>query len=129
LEKHPQVEYVNYPGLTSSKYYKNATKYLKNGFGGVLSFKLKGGVGEANEFVNSLELVSHLANVGDSKSLIIHPAATTHEQLTEEEQRSTGVVPGLLRLSVGIEHIDDLKSDLENAFVRVYENKTELTEK
>jgi O-acetylhomoserine/O-acetylserine sulfhydrylase len=129
LEKHPQVEYVNYPGLTSSKYYKNATKYLKNGFGGVLSFKLKGGVGEANEFVNSLELVSHLANVGDSKSLIIHPAATTHEQLTEEEQRSTGVVPGLLRLSVGIEHIDDLKYDLENAFVRVYENKTELTEK
>ena len=128
LENHPQVEYVNYPGLTSSKYHTNATKYLKNGFGGVLSFKLKGAVEEANTFVNSLELVSHLANVGDAKSLIIHPAATTHEQLSAEEQRSTGVVPGLLRFSVGIEHVDDLRSDLEQAFEKVYSNKTVLSE-
>jgi O-acetylhomoserine/O-acetylserine sulfhydrylase len=129
LENHPQVEYVNYPGLTSSKYHTTATKYLKNGFGGVLSFKLKGGLEEANTFVNALELVSHLANVGDSKSLIIHPASTTHEQLTEEEQRSTGVVPGLLRFSVGIEHVEDLKSDLENAFDLVYASKVALTAK
>ncbi len=128
LENHPQVEYVNYPGLTSSKYHTNATKYLKNGFGGVLSFKLKGAVEEANTFVNSLELVSHLANVGDAKSLIIHPAATTHEQLSAEEQRSTGVVPGLLRFSVGIEHVDDLRSDLQQAFEKVYSNKTVLSE-
>ena len=128
LENHPQVEYVNYPGLTSSKYHTNATKYLKNGFGGVLSFKLKGAVEEANAFVNSLELVSHLANVGDAKSLIIHPAATTHEQLSAEEQRSTGVVPGLLRFSVGIEHVDDLRSDLQQAFEKVYSNKTVLSE-
>ncbi|MEY4603935.1 MAG: hypothetical protein RIT43_1227 [Bacteroidota bacterium] len=128
LEKHPQVEYVNYPGLTSSKYHLNASKYLRNGFGGVLSFKVKGGVQDANEFVNSLELVSHLANVGDAKSLIIHPASTTHEQLSLEEQRSTGVVPGLLRFSVGIEHVDDLKSDLEQAFEKVYSVKTVLSE-
>ncbi|MCE2710983.1 MAG: O-acetylhomoserine aminocarboxypropyltransferase/cysteine synthase [Cryomorphaceae bacterium] len=124
LQKHPQVEYVNYPGLATSKYYKTASKYLKNGFGGVLSFKLIGGVQEANAFVNSLQLISHLANVGDAKSLIIHPAATTHEQLNEEEQRSTGVIPGLLRFSVGIEHVDDIRADLEQAFEFVYTNKT-----
>jgi len=128
LEKHPQVEYVNYPGLTSSKYHITAKKYLKNGFGGVLSFKVKGGVEEANTLVNSLELVSHLANVGDSKSLIIHPASTTHEQLSAEEQRSTGVVPGLLRFSAGIEHVDDLKADLQTAFEKAYATKTVLSE-
>jgi O-acetylhomoserine (thiol)-lyase len=116
LEKQPEVEYVNYPGLASSKYHHQAKKYLKNGFGGVLSFKLKGGVESANVFVNSLELISHLANVGDSKSLIIHPASTTHEQLTPDEQVTAGVVPGLLRFSVGIEHVDDLKADLAKGF-------------
>jgi O-acetylhomoserine (thiol)-lyase len=116
LENHPDVEYVNYPGLASSKYHANAKKYLRNGFGGVLSFKVKGGADKANAFVNALELISHLANVGDAKTLIIHPASTTHEQLSEAEQKASGVVPGLLRLSVGIEHIEDLKADIVHAF-------------
>lgn len=123
LEKHPQVEYVNYPGLASSKYHENAKKYLTNGFGGVLSFKVKGGLENANNLVNELKLISHLANVGDAKTVIIHPASTTHEQLSIEEQKASGVVPGLLRLSVGIEHIDDLKGDLEDAFVKVLESE------
>ena len=91
-----------------------------------MSFKLRGSLEEANEFVNSLELVSHLANVGDSKTLIIHPASTTHEQLTEEEQQASGVVPGLLRLSVGNEYLDDLIGDLKGAFKKVF--VPELTE-
>ncbi len=116
LEQNELVEYVNYPGLKSSKYYENANKYLRNGFGGVLSFKLKGTVEQANSFINSLELVSHLANVGDAKTLIIHPSATTHEQLSLDEQKAAGVLPGLLRLSVGIEHVDDILEDLNQAF-------------
>ncbi len=116
LEAHPQVEYVNYPGLQSSKYYALATKYLKRGFGGVLSFKITGGKQAADSFVNSLKLISHLANVGDSKTLIIHPATTTHEQLSEAEQITAGVEPGLLRISLGVEHIEDIKDDLQNAF-------------
>jgi O-acetylhomoserine (thiol)-lyase len=119
LEKNELVEYVNYPGLSTSKYHNQAKKYLTNGFGGVLSFKIKGTVEQANEFINSLELVSHLANVGDAKSLIIHPAATTHEQLSREEQIAAGVEPGLLRLSVGIEHIEDIIQDLEQAFQQI----------
>lgn len=119
LQDRPEVEYVNYPGLATSKHHSNAKKYLINGFGGVLSFKVRGGVEKANVFVNELELISHLANVGDAKTVIIQPSATTHEQLSEEEQRSSGVVPGLLRLSVGIEHIEDLKADLEDAFVKI----------
>ncbi|MFK7786871.1 MAG: O-acetylhomoserine aminocarboxypropyltransferase/cysteine synthase family protein [Crocinitomicaceae bacterium] len=120
LENHELVEYVNYSGLTSSEYHETAKKYLTNGFGGVISFKLKGTLEEANEFVNSLELVSHVANVGDSKTLIIHPASTTHEQLSEEEQKASGVVPGLLRLSVGNEYLDDLIGDLDGAFEKVF---------
>lgn len=116
LEKHPQVEYVNYPGLISSAYYKLAVKYLKRGFGGVLSFKIKGNSTEANNFINSLKLISHLANVGDAKTLIIHPASTTHEQLSADEQKSAGVIPGLIRLSVGFEHIEDIKNDLTLGF-------------
>lgn len=127
LENHPDVEYVNYPGLASSKYHDRATKYLRNGYGGVLSFKLKGEPGKANLFLNSLELISHLANVGDAKTVIIHPAATTHEQLSQEEQRASGVVPGLLRLSVGIEHVDDLKSDLAEAFEKVKNSELVLS--
>ena len=119
LEKLPQVEYVNYPGLASSKYNTLAKKYLTNGFGGVLSFKIKGGKEAADQLVNKLELISHLANVGDSKTLIIQPSSTTHEQLSKEEQLKAGVEPGLLRLSVGIEHIDDIKADLKNAFVAI----------
>ncbi len=119
LEKHPQVEYVSYPGLPSSPYHELANKYLKRGFGGVLMFKIKGTAESADKFINSLSLVSHLANVGDAKTLIIHPSSTTHEQLSAEEQKASGVEPGLLRISAGIEHIDDIKSDLEAAFEKV----------
>src|SRR5690606_14690373 len=119
LETHPQVEKVSYPGLKSHPYHNNAQKYLKNGFGAVLSFTIKGGAEKANAFIDALELVSHLANVGDAKTLIIHPAATTHQQLSEEDQRNAGVYPGLLRLSVGIEHVDDIKADLQQAFDKI----------
>lgn len=115
LEAHPSVAYVNYPGLESSKYHELAKKYLTRGFGGVLSFKLKAGKEAADNFVNSLQLISHLANVGDSKTLIIHPASTTHSQLSETEQATAGVEAGLLRISVGIEHIEDIKADIQQA--------------
>ncbi|MFD2935513.1 O-acetylhomoserine aminocarboxypropyltransferase/cysteine synthase family protein [Spirosoma flavum] len=121
LEQHEQVEVVNYPGLESSPYHELAKKYLGRGFGGVFSFKVKGNSDAANEFVNSLKLVSHLANVGDSKTLIIHPAATTHQQLSELEQASAGVELGVLRVSAGIEHIDDIKADFEQAFAKIAE--------
>lgn len=120
LEQHSLVEKVNYPGLNSSPYHALAKKYLTNGFGGVLSFQLKGEKEETKEFVNNLKLVSHLANVGDAKTLIIQPSATTHQQLTEQEQLDAGVLPNLLRVSVGIEHIDDIKSDFEQAYEKVY---------
>ena len=119
LENHPKVEYVNYPGLKSSKYYALAQKYLPKGAGAVLTFKVKGDPDKANKVIDNVKLFSHLANVGDAKSLIIHPAATTHEQLSPEEQKSTGVEPGLLRISVGIEHIEDIKEDLEQALAKV----------
>ncbi|SBV97363.1 O-acetylhomoserine aminocarboxypropyltransferase/cysteine synthase [uncultured Dysgonomonas sp.] len=119
LEQHPKVEYVNYPGLDSSPYHSLAKKYFKNGFGGVLSFKVKGSGENADKVINSLELISHLANVGDAKSLIIHPAATTHEQLSDEEKVATGAIPGLLRISVGIENVNDIKADLEQALAKI----------
>jgi O-acetylhomoserine/O-acetylserine sulfhydrylase len=119
LEQHPQVEYVSYPGLESNPYHTLARKYLKNGFGGVLSFKIKGGSAAADKFVSSLKLIYHLANVGDTRTLIIHPATTTHQQLSEKEQRSAGVEPGLLRISLGIEYIEDIKNDLQQAFISV----------
>jgi len=119
LEKHPKVEGVNYAGLESSPYHELAKKYLTNGFGGVLTFRLKAGKEAASTFVESLELISHLANVGDAKTLIIHPSSTTHSQLSEEEQLAAGVLPDQLRLSVGIEHIDDIKEDLEQAFAKI----------
>jgi len=116
LESHPQVEKVNYPGLKSSKYNALATKYFKRGFGGVFTFDIKGGKEAAKKFIDSLQLISHLANVGDSKTLAIHPASTTHEQLSEKEQLNAGVKPNQVRLSVGIEHLEDIKADLEQAF-------------
>jgi O-acetylhomoserine (thiol)-lyase len=119
LEQHPKVEYVNYPGLKSSKYHQLATKYFKNGFGGVLTFKVKGDPANADKIIDNVKLLSHLANVGDAKSLIIHPAATTHEQLSPEEQKVSGVEPGLLRISVGIEHIEDIKGDLAQALDKI----------
>ncbi|HYK77078.1 MAG TPA: O-acetylhomoserine aminocarboxypropyltransferase/cysteine synthase [Daejeonella sp.] len=126
LEKHPQVEQVNYPGLESSPYHENAKKYLRNGFGAVLSFELNGGKEAAIKFVDSLKLVSHLANLGDAKTLIIQPAATTHQQLSDEEQLASGVTPSLLRIAVGIEHIDDIKADLEQAFATVKQDEPVL---
>ncbi len=120
LENHELVEKVKYPGLASSPYHELAKKYLKRGFGGVLTFEIKGGKENAEKIVNNMKLVSHLANVGDSKTLIIHPASTTHQQLTDEEQLASGVTPTLLRVSVGIEHIDDIKADFEQAFEKVF---------
>ena len=115
LQKHPKVTEVNYPGLPENPYHNLAKKYLNHGFGGVLSFTVKGGKEAADKVVNNLKLISHLANVGDAKTLIIHPASTTHQQLSEAEQRTTGVIPGQLRISTGIEHIEDIKADLEQA--------------
>lgn len=120
LEKHEFIEKVSYPGLSSSPFHGLAKKYLKKGFGGVLSFKMKGGREQAEKFVDSLKLISHLANVGDAKSLIIHPAATTHQQLSASEQLAAGVEPTDLRISAGIEHIDDIKSDIQQAFDIVF---------
>ena len=123
LEEHALVEKVNYPGLESSAYHKLAKKYLRNGFGGVLSFTLKGSKEYTTKVVDSLTLVSHLANVGDAKTLIIQPSATTHQQLSEEEQISVGVPPNLLRVSVGIEHIEDIKADFQQAFEKVFQGE------
>ncbi|WP_151087096.1 O-acetylhomoserine aminocarboxypropyltransferase/cysteine synthase family protein [Hymenobacter baengnokdamensis] len=115
LEQHPQVASVNYPGLPSSPHHKNAAKYLKRGFGGVLSFALHGSKETASALIDNLKIISHLANVGDAKTLIIQPSATTHQQLSEQEQLASGVTPTLLRLSVGIEHFEDIRADLEQA--------------
>lgn len=115
LEKHELVSWVSYPGLESHSHHKNAKKYLKRGFGGVLSFGIKGGKQAGAKFVDNVKLLSHLANVGDAKSLVIHPASTTHQQLSEKEQLNSGVKPDLLRISVGIEHIDDIIADIEQA--------------
>ncbi|MFQ3598353.1 MAG: O-acetylhomoserine aminocarboxypropyltransferase/cysteine synthase [Chloroherpetonaceae bacterium] len=119
LETHESVEWVSYPGLLSHPYHENAKKYLRNGFGCVLSFGVKGGFEAAEAVINNLQLTSHLANVGDAKTLIIHPTATTHQQLSAEEQRSAGVTPELLRVSVGIEHIDDIIEDFDYALSKV----------
>jgi O-acetylhomoserine/O-acetylserine sulfhydrylase len=126
LEKHPQVASVNYPGLPSSKYHTLAKKYLKNGFGGVLSFEIKGDKQQASNFIDSLQLVSHLANLGDAKTLIIQPSATTHQQLSDEEQLAAGVTPTSLRVSVGIEHIDDIKADFVQAFAKIKQLAAQL---
>ncbi len=122
LEAHPLVRCVNYPGLESSPYHALAKKYLTNGFGAVLSFEIEGNKDTATEFVNNLTLTSHLANVGDAKTLIIQPAATTHQQLSIDEQLSAGVTPSLLRVSVGIEHIEDIKADFADAFAKIKHN-------
>ena len=116
LEKHPSVEKVNYAALPSSPWHTLANKYAAKGSGAVLSFELKGGVEAGKKFVESLKLFSHVANIGDVRSLVIHPATTTHSQLSAEEQLAAGVTPGLVRLSLGIENIEDLKADLENGF-------------
>jgi O-acetylhomoserine/O-acetylserine sulfhydrylase len=119
LQNHPKVKAVTYPGLKSDPNHALATKYLKKGAGAVLSFELKGSKENAIELVNNLELVSHLANVGDVRTLIIQPSATTHSQLSEKEQLSAGVLPAQLRVSVGIEHIDDIIADFEQALAKI----------
>ena len=119
LKQHPKVEWVNYLGLPEHPYHERAKKYLQHGFGGVLNFGIKGGLDAGRSFINQVKLASHLANVGDAKTLVIHPASTTHQQLTDTEQISAGVSPDLVRVSVGIEHIDDIKGDFEQAFAGV----------
>jgi O-acetylhomoserine (thiol)-lyase len=119
LKEHPKVEWVNYPGLKESPYYDLAQKYLPKGQGAILTFGVKGGARAGEALINHVELFSHLANVGDAKSLIIHPASTTHQQLSEEEQRQAGVTPEMVRLSVGIETIDDIIADLEQALAKI----------
>lgn len=115
LQNHPKIKNVLYPGLETFPDYENAKKYFKNGFGGVLNFEIKGGRESAVQLIDHLQLVSHLANVGDAKTLIINPASTTHEQLSEQERLEAGILPGQIRLSLGIEHIDDIIADLEQA--------------
>jgi O-acetylhomoserine (thiol)-lyase len=116
LESHSQVTWVSYPGLESHCYHERGKKYLKRGFGGVLTFGIQGGLTAGRKFIDSVKLASHLANVGDAKTLVIHPASTTHQQLSETEQRSAGVTPELVRVSIGLEHIEDIKADFEQAF-------------
>ncbi|AQW90930.1 TPA: O-acetylhomoserine aminocarboxypropyltransferase/cysteine synthase [Elizabethkingia anophelis] len=116
LEQHPDVESVIYPGLPNFTDRANAEKYLKRGFGGVLNFEVKGGKEAAVKLINALKLASHLANVGDAKTLVINPASTTHEQLSDEQQAAAGIKPGQIRVSVGIEHIDDIIADFAQAF-------------
>ncbi len=115
LESHPRVKSVNYPGLEGNKNHENAKKYLSNGFGGVMTFCLNGTLQEASKFVEALKMISFLANVGDNKSLITHPASTTHSQLSEEALRASGIEPTALRFSVGIENIEDIKADITQA--------------
>ena len=118
LKKHPKVSWVNYPGLDDSPEKDRAKKYLPKGAGAILGFGIKGGLEAGKKFINSLELISHLANVGDAKSLAIHPATTTHQQLSAQEQLATGVTPDFIRLSIGIEHIDDIIADIQQALLK-----------
>ena len=119
LEKHEKVTWVNYPGLNSSPEKEKADKYFPDGAGAIIGFGIKGGVEAGKKFIDSLELVSHLANIGDAKSLAIHPASTTHQQLTSEEQLATGTTPDFIRLSIGIENVDDIIEDIKQALYRV----------
>ena len=116
LREQPAVSWVSYPGLEDHPYHALAKRYLRQGFGGVLAFGIRGGLEAGRKLIDSVKLASHLANVGDAKTLVIHPASTTHQQLSEEEQRSAGVTPDLVRVSVGIEHIDDIREDFAQAF-------------
>ncbi len=116
LEKHPAVTWVSHPSLASHPSHALAKRYLRNGFGSVLTFGIKGGRDAGRKFIDSVKLASHLANVGDAKTLVIHPNTTTHQQLSDEEQKASGVTPDLVRVSVGIEHIEDIKADFQQAF-------------
>jgi O-acetylhomoserine (thiol)-lyase len=115
LSGHPNVAWVNYPGLPTSRYHALAQKYLPKGAGAIMSFGIRGGLGAGKRFIEGLQLFSHLANVGDAKSLVIHPASTTHQQLSDEEKQACGISDDLIRLSVGIEEIEDILWDLDQA--------------
>ena len=115
LKKHPHVSWVNYPGLPEHPSHKTAKKYLKGKYGGLVGFGIKGGLPAGKKFIESVKLLSHLANIGDAKSLVIHPASTTHQQLTKKEQKATGVTGDYIRLSVGLENIEDIIADIEQA--------------
>jgi O-acetylhomoserine (thiol)-lyase len=115
LKEHPLVSWVNYPGLEGHPSHKLAKKYLKNGYGALVGFGIKGGLEAGKKFINSVQLLSHLANIGDTKSLVIHPASTTHQQLTRAEQEATGVTEDFIRLSVGLEDLEDIKEDIDQA--------------
>ena len=119
LSNHPKVSWVNYPGLPNHPSHDLASKYLKGGYGALLGFGVKGGAEAGKQFINSVKLLSHVANIGDSKSLVIHPATTTHQQLTPAEQEANGVTPDYIRLSVGTEDIEDIISDIEQALNQV----------
>ncbi|MDN5363758.1 MAG: O-acetylhomoserine (thiol)-lyase, partial [Eubacteriales bacterium] len=118
LQQHPKVNWVNYPGLPDHPSHELACRYLSGGFGALLTFGIKGGLEAGKKFINNVKIFSLLANIGDAKSLVIHPASTTHQQLTPEEQLAAGVTPDLVRLSIGLEHVEDLKEDLEQALSR-----------
>jgi O-acetylhomoserine (thiol)-lyase len=115
LKKHPSVTWVNYPGLKEHPSHELANKYLKGNYGGLVGFGIKGGLEAGKKFIESAKLLSHLANIGDAKSLVIHPASTTHQQLTREEQAETGVLEDYVRLSIGIEDVEDIKEDIDQA--------------
>ena len=119
MEEQSEVSWVNYPGLKSSKYNQLAKKYLKKGSSGIVTFGLKTGFEGAKKVAESTKIFALLANIGDTKSLIIHPSSTTHSQLNVDEQKSTGVTPDLVRISVGIENLDDLKEDLKQSFAKI----------
>jgi O-acetylhomoserine (thiol)-lyase len=118
LKSHPAVAWVNYPGLDEHTSHALAEKYLKDKYSAILGFGIMGGFPAAKKFIESLELLSHLANIGDSKSLVIHPASTTHQQLTSTEQEATGVTPDFIRVSVGIEDVEDIIADLDRALAK-----------
>jgi O-acetylhomoserine (thiol)-lyase len=124
LKKHPLVKWVTYPGLPDDPNHKLAAKYLKKGFGGILGFGIKGGLEAGKKFINSVKLFSHLANIGDAKSLVIHPASTTHQQLNAEEQAATGVTSDYVRLSIGIEDVEDIKADIDQALKASQKGRT-----
>jgi O-acetylhomoserine (thiol)-lyase len=115
LEKHDAVTWVNHPGLASSKYADLAKKYLPKGAGAIFTFGIKGGLEAGKKFIDSVQLLSHLANVGDAKSLVIHPASTTHQQLSESDQKAAGITPDMVRVSIGLEDIEDIQWDLDQA--------------
>jgi O-acetylhomoserine (thiol)-lyase len=118
LEQHDRVKWVNYPGLPGNKYYSLGKKYMPKGCSSVMSFGIDGGMQAGVSFIEKVEILSHLANIGDAKTLVIHPASTTHRQMNEEQQVAAGVGPDLIRLSVGIEHVDDIIADIEQALQR-----------